>query len=150
MAAKPDVTVVDSSALVSLANTVDSLHEEAMRIDQVLTADNWLILLPQEVLAETINAIGKKIGRAQALTFSHALLTRYNAHAFELLSPDRGVYDRALQYLGSGKGNPSFIDCLVMALADAQQTTTIFGFDSTFRKNGFNLPTRHDELRRAA
>jgi predicted nucleic acid-binding protein len=35
---------------------------------------------------------------------------------------------------------PSFVDCLVMATANANNTREIFGFDAVFAKNGYFLP----------
>ncbi len=41
-------------------------------------------------------------------------------------------------------GNASYIDCLVMASADHYKTGVILGFDETFRKNGYSLPTESE------
>jgi hypothetical protein len=35
---------------------------------------------------------------------------------------------------------PSFVDCLVMATANANNTREIFGFDAVFAMNGYFLP----------
>jgi predicted nucleic acid-binding protein len=124
--------VVDSSALMALVNITDQLHEPAVQVDKLLTYQDWTLLLPREVFAETVNAIGKKLGRSYASLTAKALLDRYDTGDFRFVHGDRGVYDRALKLQRSGKGAPSFVDCLVMALADEYDTSYIFGFDATF------------------
>lgn len=140
MATKSKVAILDSSAIISLVNVADSLHEESVRIDQLIAAEGWLTLLPREVFAETLNAIGKKIGRPQAVAVGRLILDRYDAHDFEFTHPERHVYDTALKLQADGSGSPSFIDCLVMALADEYNTRYVVGFDATFGRNGYWLP----------
>jgi predicted nucleic acid-binding protein len=145
MATNARTAVLDSSALISLVNVADQLHDEAVEIDSVMTAAGWLILLPREVFAETINAIGKKISRRDAVLVARFIVDRYDTHDFEFVHAERHVYDRAIALQGHGTGNPSFVDCLVMALADEHQTRDIFGFDATFAKNGYQLPDRSSQ-----
>jgi predicted nucleic acid-binding protein len=140
MATKSKTVILDSSGLISLLNVADQLHGEALRMDALLTASDWLILLPVEVLAETLNAVGKKIGRRDSVLAGQAILQRYESHDIDLIHAEGHVYDAAIKLLGTGTGNPSFVDCLVMALAHEYETSYIFGFDATFKKNGYILP----------
>ncbi len=58
----------------------------------------------------------------------------------------RKLIEEGLMRLQSIRGdNPSFIDCLVMVTANQYQTEDIFGFDETFRKNGYTLPTDEEQ-----
>lgn len=140
--AKAKVAIVDSSALISLANVEDALHAQAVQLDEILTADGWLVLLPTEVFAETLNAIGKKMSRQDSVLVGRAIVERYDARDIDFIHAEPHLYDLALKLQGWGKGGPSFVDCLVMALADEYGTKHIFGFDATFKKNGYKPPER--------
>lgn len=134
------VVVVDSSALISLMNVADQLHEQAIAINEVLVRQDWRVLVPCDVFSETLNAVGKKIGRPEAIEIGQVLIEQHLAGAFEFVHAEPSWYASALTIQKRGAGNPSFIDCLVMALATVHGAQHIFGFDATFRKNGYELP----------
>ena len=46
----------------------------------------------------------------------------------------------ALERFAYQPASVSFIDCIVMALADRLGTKLIFGFDEVFHKKGYRLP----------
>jgi predicted nucleic acid-binding protein len=148
--AKRDVAIVDSSALISLVNVVDELHGGATEIDEYLTNGGWSVLVPTEVFAETLNVIGKKIGRHEAVLVGRVMIDRYAAHDFDFIHAEPSTYREALALQGHGRGGPSFVDCLVMALASAYGTKYIFGFDKTFKRNGYRLPVADEAGGRAA
>ena len=57
-----------------------------------------------------------------------------------LTASDTQTLNLAVELQVTASGGPSFVDCLVMAHADQQQTQYVFGFDATFQKNGYKLP----------
>lgn len=118
----------------------DADFNKAANIDAVVVQENQTVLLPFEVLAETLNIIGKKFGKAAAVTAGHALLARDANGDIGLIPSEVSTIERALELQITASGGPSYIDCLVMAHACEQQTTYIFGFDATFQKNGYKLP----------
>jgi predicted nucleic acid-binding protein len=59
---------------------------------------------------------------------------------FSVVPTQRGTLHQTLTKLSQQTGGASYIDCLVMATADEYQTTDVFGFDETFRKNGYTVP----------
>jgi predicted nucleic acid-binding protein len=140
MATNEQITIVDSSALISLMNVADKLHIRAIAINDILLGDGWSVLVPSEVFAETLNAVGKKLGRRDATLVGRTLLARHMAGDFGFIHAEPGTYVKTLALHASGSGGPSFVDCLVMALAASYDTDCIFGFDATFRKNGYRLP----------
>jgi len=97
-------------------------------------------LLPLEVLVETLNIIGKKQGKLAALAASKVLLERESAGDIGFAYIDVQTLWRAMDLQSAAHAGPSFIDCLVMAHADQCQTAYVFGFDSAFKKNGYQLP----------
>ncbi len=111
-----------------------------MQLNEVLTNGSWSVLIPSEVFAETLNAVGKKVSRLDAIRVGCTMLTRYTAHDFDFIHAQSSTYTKALVLQENGSGSPSFVDCLVMALAMEYDTKYVFGFDGTFHKNGYLLP----------
>lgn len=140
----------DSSALVALLTENDADHEKAVAISRNLVQESRPVLLPSEVLAESLNIIGKKYGLKAAVERGRYLVGRVKEGA--LLVPHGGdaVVQGALDKLAVQPQSVSYIDCLVMAYADHYQTKEIFGFDAAFRKNGYRLPVTLAEGREAA
>jgi predicted nucleic acid-binding protein len=134
------VVIFDTSGLLSLLNADDSLHAEAVEIGKSTQQTAWQVLLPYEIYAEALNVIGKKQGRKQADAAGAFIISMYDKQ--QLLFPDSTPYllGQALAIHRKATGSPSFVDCLVMAYADDYDTPYIFGFDATFRKNGYLLP----------
>ena len=121
-------------------NAADPPHLEALAINETLLIDNWTVLLPSEVFAETLNVIGKKLGRGDAVLVGRTLIERQAAGQVEFIHAGPDTHAKALDLQDSGLGGPSFVDALVMALADMHDTRYVFGFDATFKKNGYRLP----------
>ena len=138
--ATPKVVVCDTSGLISLLKEDDSKHRHAVEVGRAIVAARWRVLVPHEVYAETINVFGKKLGRETAVLVGEALLRKHNERELVLIPSDEHVLKRALAMQAGSSGGPSFVDCLVMAVADDQATGFIFGFDATFTKNGYLLP----------
>lgn len=136
MAKITDIAIVDSSGLVSLLNTPDSLHAEAVRISEYVDRHKINLVLPPEILAETLSVIGKKISNAAAITAGQALLRG----PFVIPVPPSGLTEKTLTRLAQQKSSVSYIDCLVMEWADHYSTKVIFGFDAAFKTNGYRLP----------
>jgi predicted nucleic acid-binding protein len=140
MATIPKIVIFDSSGLVSLVKSDDQLHDKAVRVAEKLSAEGWRLLLPYEVLAESLNTIGKLVDRRSAIVVGDALMEQYGAQELIFIQSEPHLITNALQCLESATGAPSFVDCLVMACADEHKTKFIFGFDMAFKKNGYFLP----------
>ncbi len=133
-----EAVIFDSSGLISILHEDDSLHERAVAILGPLEDQRIDLIIPSEVFAETINAIGKRFGNPFAITAGNALLER----RFYIAQSDDALLKATLDRLTRQKNSVSFIDCLVMAWADHYGTKTIFGFDGAFAANGYSLPGR--------
>jgi predicted nucleic acid-binding protein len=125
--------------------TDDLLHKAALQVAEQLAADGWRLLLPYEVLAESLNVIGKLVDKRSAIIVGEALMEQYAAQELTFVQSEPHLITNALQLVKTASGAPSFIDCLVMACADEQHTKFIFGFDATFRKNGYLLPATGED-----
>lgn len=88
-----------------------------------------------------MNVVRKKVGREAARLAGGETLSRYEAGSLVFARSELEIVRAALKVLKTARGAPSFIDCLVMAFADSYNTDLIFGFDETFSKNGYRLPS---------
>jgi len=129
--------IADSSALVSLGFTDDSNHHKATNSIADVNKAAANLIIPQEVFAETINVLGKKIGHREAVIFAQRIL---KLTTFQIVSTPQVVVEEALLKLSSLPASVSFTDCVVMATADEYETKLIFGFDECFRKSGYSMP----------
>lgn len=125
--------IVDSSSLVALANKKDSTHKRAKAIITKFK-DALQVVIPTEVFAETLNIIGKKVGKFIAVNVGEKLLL---SDLFDIVESTHQIRIAALKKFKNQPRSVSFTDCIVMAFADAYGTKEIFGFDETFTKNGY-------------
>jgi predicted nucleic acid-binding protein len=130
------VIIVDSSALISLLNPFDSNHTSAAKIAETLTPSASL-LVPGEVLSETLNIAGKKLGHEIAVAMGWRIL---EASAFVVGFSSSEIIGDALEQFAAQPAGVSFTDCLVMQWARYYDTHLIFGFDRVFAENGYRLP----------
>jgi predicted nucleic acid-binding protein len=66
--------IADTSALVSLATKTDQNHVPATKAAAELREAQHPIILPSDVLVETVNILGKRSGHETALKAVEALL----------------------------------------------------------------------------
>lgn len=131
----PSPVIADSSALVSLASVTDGNHQLAVRISRSLAQKKWSVIVPGEIVTETINVFGKKISHRSAVRVGEKLVS---SKELLLAETTAEVRQQALLKFKAQVGSVSFTDCLVMAFADSFTTKDIFGFDEVFRRNGYS------------
>lgn len=129
------LVIADSSALVSLSSVTDDNHRKATKITQLIKTANVLVVIPGEILTETINVLGKKISHQTAINFADTIFESDKLAIIETTSKTRV---NAFKKFKQQPSSVSFTDCLVMAFADEYSTDQIFGFDEVFKKNGYH------------
>jgi predicted nucleic acid-binding protein len=136
--------LLDSSALIAQINVKDLWHKKADETAEFIARTERKVILPSEVLAETLNRIGNNIGRQAAVLAGNALLARDDTGDILLAHSNPLLLAAALELLNTVEApqdkRASFVDCLVMASADFYATREIFGFDAVFTQNGYHLP----------
>jgi predicted nucleic acid-binding protein len=136
--------ILDSSALIAQLNVNDLWHKKANTISEYIERTDRKVILPAEVLAETLNRIGNNIGRQDAVLAGNALLERNEWGDVLITHSNTEILSATLTLLNSvqepSDKRASFIDCLVMATAAFYDTREVFGFDTVFGKNGFHQP----------
>ena len=126
--------VSDTSAFISLASVTDSNHKRAREISASIKKDSLTLIVPGEIVTELTNILGKKASHRKATTTAEKLIQSQEIVIVETTPPLRLS---ALEKFKTQPGSVSFTDCLVMAFADEFKTKYIFGFDRTFKKNGY-------------
>jgi predicted nucleic acid-binding protein len=141
--------ILDSSALIAQINVKDLWHKKANAISEYIERTDRKVILPTEVLAETLNRIGNNIGRQDAVLAGTALLERNETGDILITHSNMDILSTTLNLLNSVQEPPdkraSFVDCLVMATATFYDTSEIFGFDAVFGRNGFQLPGNEEK-----
>lgn len=128
--------VLDTSAIISVVFPEDANHERAKQHAQALVAAERVIVLPGDVITETVNLTGKKFGHDQAAALAAQLLT---SRLYTRVESGDQLRVAALKYFRRQSSSVSFTDCIVMAVADAYHTKDIFGFDADFTRNGYQI-----------
>lgn len=125
---------LDTSAFVALHDRSDSLHDEAKRYFESLTASDRLFT-SNYVTDETITRLRYAVGHLAAVTFAEAILKTRLISTFYI---DTDVERAAMGFLKKYKDKKlSFTDCTTMALARDHGMDAVFAFDDDFAKAGF-------------
>ena len=136
--------ILDSSALIAQINVKDLWHKKANTVSEFIERTDRQVILPAEVLAETLNRIGNNVGRQDAVLAGNALVERNETGDILITQSNMEIISATLNLLKTVSEpqdkRASFVDCLVMATAAFYDTREIFGFDTVFEKNGFQLP----------
>lgn len=128
------IIIADPSALFSLLVKTDQNYSRALKISKQLLRKRGTIVIPGEIFAEIINILGKKVSKSTAIKAAKEFLASKVFMISETTPANRLL---ALKKFQKQPRSVSFTDCLVMAFADEFETKNIFGFDETFKKNGY-------------
>lgn len=126
--------IIDTSAFISLGTITDSNYERARNISSQIKEKNRTIIVPGDIFTETMNVIGRQVGRKAAIMQANDIFLDESLAIAEMTSQIR---QSALDKFKKQPESVSFTDCIVMAFADEFDTKEIFGFDESFRKNGY-------------
>lgn len=128
------VIIADSSALFSLFIDTDNNYRRAIKIKKQYLKQGGLIVTPEEIFSELVNILGKKFNHKAAVWAAKTIL---DSRTFAIENTLEVIRDSALRKFEYQPESVSFTDCIVMAFADEFETREIFGFDESFRKNGY-------------
>jgi predicted nucleic acid-binding protein len=134
---KQTPVIADTSGLVSMTIESDANHALAVVGARYILKRASTVLIPAELLAETINLLGKKFGRTRAIATGRKLT---QDEAFVVVDTTPQIRSRALDLMENAPGGTSFTDCLVVATAEYYNTHEIYGFDDYFRKQRYDFP----------
>src|SRR3954453_1973437 len=123
--------IADTSGLISLTVTSDANHAPAIEATKPLQERESTILVPYEVLVETVNVLGKRLGHDKASSVASYLTA---TPLFLVIDSSAQARQHAMERFKAQPQAVSFTDCIVMANADEYGTKTIFGFDTDHAK----------------
>jgi predicted nucleic acid-binding protein len=126
--------IADTSGLVSLTVKTDRNHAPAVTATEALQGKESNILVPYEILVETVNVLGKRLGHEPALAVASYIS---ETPLFLILDSSKHARAQALQRFATQPQAVSFTDCIVMAVADEYGTKAVFGFDADHARNGY-------------
>lgn len=126
--------VADTSGFVSLASITDRNHKIASLGSISMQEQNLPLIVPGEVITETINVFGKKVSHDIAVQVGKSIL---DSPSFTIVETTLDIRKIAFAKFQKSASSVSFTDCLVMAVADAYGTKGIFGYDAIFQKKGY-------------
>lgn len=126
--------IIDSSAFISLGSVTDSNYKTAVAISRDIAEANRATIMPGEIFTEIVNVAGKKVSHQAAVDQANKILSQTSMVIAETSS---NIRRNALDKFEKQPQSVSFTDCIVMAVADHFGTKEIFGFDKTFKKNGY-------------
>ncbi len=127
--------VIDTSFLISLFAVDDSNHEAALRWMEDVAEHPPHLVIPGDVLTELLNIVGRRKGHQEASKLAEGIL---ESGDYDIAETTSDIRTAALAFFKESANSVSFTDCVVMAIANAQDTRNILGFDKIFKQAGYN------------
>src|SRR5512135_3923933 len=98
-----------SAAHAVLTSDTDSLHAEAVALAENLRERRRPLIIPAEVLAETLNVLRPRLGNRATVTIGNELLTSAD---IAVIPTPREVLELTLTKLQRQTGNASYIEVI--------------------------------------
>lgn len=125
--------LLDTSAIVALANRADPRHAEAKGLFAAVP-DPALFLTHNYVVAEAFALLHRRLGLRVALRFGE------QSSDFEILWVDRRLHEAAVKSLArKGIRRSSLVDELSFLVMRERGIDTAFAFDPDFEREGFRV-----------
>ena len=127
--------LLDTSAIVAIADVRDEFHERAIRTMERLSSDDAPLLTHSYVVLETAAVMQRKIGMQPALDFLTEIEDIATIHWVNQEDHQRAVHRFGQRH----RRNLSLVDCISFVLMEQYDCTTAFAYDSDFESEGFQL-----------
>ena len=127
--------LLDTSAIVAIADVRDEFHERAIRTMERLSSGDAPLLTHSYVVLETAAVMQRKIGMQPALDFLTEIEDIATIHWVNQEDHQRAVYRLGQRQ----RRNLSLVDCISFVLMERYDCTTAFAYDSDFQSEGFQL-----------
>ena len=125
---------LDTSAVMALADSGDTHHDEALASFDVITSEGHVLLTHNYVLVESAALLQSRLGPESSLTFL-ADAERFTVH---WVSPsDHAEAVRLLQ--SRHQRGMSLVDCLSLVVMNQYGVTTALAFDADLEAGGVEL-----------
>lgn len=132
--------LVDADALVALSKTNDSNHKKAVKLSNKLQKLGVTHYLSPFTTGEASTVLSYKVSHQAAVKFLKEM-RKIDLPVLTLPEKYKKLADK--WFFKQKRKGVSYFDCYNMALMEryAKQISTIFSFDSIYKKNGFKITT---------
>lgn len=128
---------VDTSALIALGNKRDSLHQQAVQVNNNLKKDNKNFITSNAVLLEFGNAFSRISLKSVAISLIKAV---QNSPKWEYILIDELLFNRAFTLYETRKDKEwGLVDCTSIIVTQEKGITEIFTSDHHFEQAGFTI-----------
>ena len=127
--------LLDTSAIVAIADVRDEFHERAIRTMERLSSGDAPLLTHSYVVLETAAVMQRKIGMQPALDFLKEIEDIATIHWVNQEDHERAVHRFGQRH----RRNLSLVDCMSFVVMERYDCTTAFAYDSDFESEGFQL-----------
>ena len=127
--------LLDTSAIVAIADVRDEFHERAIRTMERLSSGDAPLLTHSYVVLETAAVMQRKIGMQPALDFLTEIEDIATIHWVNQEDHERAVHRFGQRH----RRNLSLVDCTSFVVMERYDCTTAFAYDSDFESEGFQL-----------
>lgn len=135
--------IADTSGLISLLSPQDANHHQARQAFARLRQRPCTIIIPGDILTETINTINKR-DTYQAAVDACAFLQ--HTGPFLITEATADIRQESLdRFQRFGNGSLSLTDWVVLAFADAFETKELFAFDQAMGRRGYTILPPEEE-----
>lgn len=133
----PPTVIVDADAIIAQTIQHDKHHKSATIISNKLKSINARVIYPVTAVIESATYIQRVLNDSHRAYNVIQLATK---NQFKIVEVNQHTLVDALKYFNprSSKKNTLF-DCIVAAVAEANNADAIFSFDGFYKKNGFKL-----------
>ncbi len=128
------MTLLDTSAILALADRNDRMHGEAIRLLDVLVSSGETFLIHSYILGEAAAILQRRLGRAAAIQFL------MEADAYEVEWIDGALHREVVaEFERTGSRSAGIVDCASFVIMRRRNVRVAFTFDADFRRRGFQV-----------
>jgi hypothetical protein len=132
----PIQVFVDSSALVALLDSQQTMHQMAKQAWSHLLSDEFQPITSNYVLLETCSLVQRRSGVG-----SVSALNRELVPVLEVVWVNRELHDAGLSaVLAASERDLGLVDCVSFEIMRRERTQYAFAFDRHFEERGYSLP----------
>lgn len=135
-----ETVFVDTSAFYALMDSSDKNHKEAARLWSRFLEEDSFTRTSNYVIVETTALLQSRLGLDAAILWGRDVLT-----VVDILWVDSTIHGLAHDlWVGIGRRNLSFVDCVSFVVMRKNEMEKVFGFDEHFAEQGFDVLTERD------
>lgn len=130
-----EAVFVDTSAFYALMDASDNSHKEAAGLWRSFLEEDVYTATSNYVIIETTALLQSRLGLDAAVLWDRDVLS-----LVETLWVDESIHGLAHDlWVGIGRSNLSFVDCVSLTLMRRHEMEKVYAFDKHFAEQGFKV-----------